>query len=246
MSIFTPTNQIRLTNVAVVRMKKAGKRFEIACYKNKVLSWRQGVEKDLDEVLQTDTIFANVSKGEVAKKDDMIKAFGTDDHKKICTQILEKGELQISEKERSAQLESSSKDIATMISEMCINTETNKPHPVSIIEKSMKQIHFAVKPNRSNKQQALETIPKLKEVLPIERAMMKLKAVTSKKAREQLKPLASEVEIEEIGRDGHLEMVFLTDPANFRQIDQLLKQYPKSQLHVLSLRAVQEGEETIG
>ena len=41
-SIFTPTNQIRLTNVAIVRMKKAGKRFEIACYKNKVVSWRKG------------------------------------------------------------------------------------------------------------------------------------------------------------------------------------------------------------
>ena len=34
--INTPTNQKLLTNVAVVRMKKAGKRFEIACYKNKV------------------------------------------------------------------------------------------------------------------------------------------------------------------------------------------------------------------
>ena len=40
--IFTPTNQIRLTNVAIVRMKKGGKRFEIACYKNKVMSWRNG------------------------------------------------------------------------------------------------------------------------------------------------------------------------------------------------------------
>lgn len=40
--IFTPTNQIRLTNVAVVRMKKCGIRFEIACYKNKVQSWRAG------------------------------------------------------------------------------------------------------------------------------------------------------------------------------------------------------------
>nr|XP_045359746.1 ribosome maturation protein SBDS-like [Camelus bactrianus] len=45
MSIFTPTNQIRLTNVAVVRMKRAGKRFEIACYKNKVVGWRSGVKE---------------------------------------------------------------------------------------------------------------------------------------------------------------------------------------------------------
>uniref|UniRef100_A0A8C6LQN1 SBDS ribosome maturation factor n=1 Tax=Nothobranchius furzeri TaxID=105023 RepID=A0A8C6LQN1_NOTFU len=85
MSIFTPTNQIRLTNVAVVRMKKGGKRFEIACYKNKVVSWRSGAEKDLDEVLQTHSVFVNVSKGQTAKKDDLIKAFGTEDQTEISS-----------------------------------------------------------------------------------------------------------------------------------------------------------------
>ncbi|THF95658.1 hypothetical protein TEA_015268 [Camellia sinensis var. sinensis] len=42
-SIPLPVGQKRLTNVAVVRLKKHGVRFEIACYKNKVLSWRSGV-----------------------------------------------------------------------------------------------------------------------------------------------------------------------------------------------------------
>lgn len=50
--IFTPTNQIRLTNVAVVRMKKGGKRFEIACYKNKVVSWRSGMYVVLTYVIK--------------------------------------------------------------------------------------------------------------------------------------------------------------------------------------------------
>ena len=36
---------------------------------------REGIEKDLDEVLQSHTVFVNVSKGEVAKKDDLIKCF---------------------------------------------------------------------------------------------------------------------------------------------------------------------------
>ena len=40
---FTPVNQIRLTNVAIVKMKKCGHRFEIACFRNKVLSWRSKV-----------------------------------------------------------------------------------------------------------------------------------------------------------------------------------------------------------
>lgn len=43
MSIKQPVTQVRLTNVAVVRLKAKGKRFEIACYKNKVISWRNGV-----------------------------------------------------------------------------------------------------------------------------------------------------------------------------------------------------------
>ena len=73
--INTPTNQKLLTNVAVVRSKKNGKRFEIACYKNKVLSWRQGIEKDIDEVLQSHTVFLNVSKGQVRQHKSLIYSF---------------------------------------------------------------------------------------------------------------------------------------------------------------------------
>ncbi|KHJ88751.1 Shwachman-Bodian-Diamond syndrome protein [Oesophagostomum dentatum] len=83
-NIKTPTNQKLLTNVAVVRMKKMGKRFEIACYKNKVVNWRNKTEKDIDEVLQTHTIFTNVSKGQLAKKDELAAAFGTEDQLEIC------------------------------------------------------------------------------------------------------------------------------------------------------------------
>lgn len=39
----THAGQKRLTNIAVVRLKKNGKRFEIACYRNKVSDWRAGM-----------------------------------------------------------------------------------------------------------------------------------------------------------------------------------------------------------
>jgi ribosome maturation protein SDO1 len=91
MSLFQPSNQIRLTNVSIVRLKKGGKRFEIACYKNKVMEWRSGVETDLDEVLQIDSIFTNVSKGQVAAKDDLEKAFKTDDQKSMVLEVFTRG-----------------------------------------------------------------------------------------------------------------------------------------------------------
>ena len=60
-----------------------------------VLGWRQGIEKDLDEVLQSPSVFANVSKGQAAKRDDLQKAFGTADQTEICKEILAKGDLQV-------------------------------------------------------------------------------------------------------------------------------------------------------
>jgi ribosome maturation protein SDO1 len=83
-----PQYSPRLTNVSIVRLKKGGKRFEgyslistltqAACYKNKVLEWRSGVETDIDEVLQVHSVFLNVSKGQVANHDDLRKCFKTD------------------------------------------------------------------------------------------------------------------------------------------------------------------------
>uniref|UniRef100_A0A672PJL5 Ribosome maturation protein SBDS n=1 Tax=Sinocyclocheilus grahami TaxID=75366 RepID=A0A672PJL5_SINGR len=242
MSIFTPTNQIRLTNVAVVRMKKAGKRFEIACYKNKAMSWRSGAEKDLDEVLQTNTVFVNVSKGQVAKKDDLSSAFGTDD-------ILAKGELQVSDKERQSQLEQMFRDIATIVAEKCVNPETKRPYTVILIERAMKDIHFSVKANKSTKQQALEVIKQLKQSIQIQRAHMRLRFVLpardGKRLKEKLRPLINTVENEEF--DDQLEMVCLIDPGCFRDIDELIRCETKGKgtLEVLSLKDVEEGDEKL-
>lgn len=70
-----PANQIKLTNVSLVRYKKGKKRFELACYKNKLLEYRSGNETDLDNVLQIPTIFLNASKGETAPNAELLKAW---------------------------------------------------------------------------------------------------------------------------------------------------------------------------
>lgn len=86
-SIFTPVNQVKLTNVAVVRLKRSGLRFELACYKNKIADYRSRVVRDLDEVLQIRAVFVNVSKGQLAKKEDLVSAFGTDKEEDIIIQV---------------------------------------------------------------------------------------------------------------------------------------------------------------
>jgi ribosome maturation protein Sdo1 len=40
-------------------------------------------------VLQTHTIFTNVSKGQVASKEDLVRVFGTDKETDVCLQVRE-------------------------------------------------------------------------------------------------------------------------------------------------------------
>ncbi|KAI9034344.1 ribosome maturation protein SBDS-like protein [Hyaloraphidium curvatum] len=240
--IFTPINQLKLTNVAIVRHKKGGKRFEIACYKNKVLEWRNGVETDLDNVVQIQKIFLNVSKGQVANAEDLQKAFGTEDEGKILLEILKKGELQVGDKERSAQLSLLYRDIATTVADRCVNPETRRPYTVTMIESAMADLHFSVNPNRTAKQQALELIKALKEAktLPIERAQMKVKVVMppkdAKRIKEKLHAATAEIEDEEMGDD--YEMIALIDPGSFKILHELIQAETKGKgmLEVLSVK----------
>jgi len=247
--IKTPTNQKLLTNVAVVRMKKNGKRFEIACYKNKVTDWRNKTEKSINEVLQTDNVFINVSKGQLAKRDDLLASFGTEDQLEVCKMILEKGDLQVSDKERQVHSEGAFKEVATMISNMCVNPETKRPYPASVIEKALHDHSgFGFKPNRSSKQHALEAIPLLRETMKIERAKMRVRvSIPSKNAKavhDKLKGLFDVAE-EEDWEKGDLVMVGLIPPGNYKAVMEIVQSGDRKshgELELLSLKVVGEVE----
>ncbi|KAG0166815.1 hypothetical protein DFQ28_006552 [Apophysomyces sp. BC1034] len=256
MVIQQPSTQIkqfvdRLTNVSIVRLRKGGKRFELACYKNKVLEWRTNVETDLDEVLQIHNVFLNVSKGQVASKTDLEKCFKTDEVDKVIQEILKKGELQVAEKERANQLESAWKDIANIVTDQCVNPQTKRPYTVTMIEKAMQDLHLSVNPKRSSKSQALDVIKQLqeKQLLPIQRAQMRLRITLAqsketKKLREKLIPLITSVEDEDF-ESTEYELIALADPGQYRVINDLLTNETKGkgQLEIMNLREKEEGDE---
>lgn len=205
-------------------------------------------EKDLGEVLQTETVFANVSKGQVAKKDDLMKAFSKADHAEICREILEKGELQVTEKERHATLDSTFKEIATLVADKTVNPETNRPYPVTMIEKSMKDSHYSIKPNKNVKSQALDVIKLLKEHIPIEKAQMRVKITVkdlkNKKIRFDILPKLIKSKEHESweGKDG--TVTCLIDPGCFKEVEGLRSSHNEDiVVEVLDLKHVEVNEE---
>ncbi|KAI9904658.1 hypothetical protein N3K66_001187 [Trichothecium roseum] len=147
-----PSNQIRLTNVSLVRLKKGKKRFEIACYKNKVLEWRSGIETDLDNVLQIPNVFLNVSKGQTAPREDLDKAFGkgksTDD---VILEILKKGEQQVGEKERAAQTERVHNEVIGIVASKLVDPRTKRVYTFGMIEKALDMLSSAAHNNDKDK-----------------------------------------------------------------------------------------------
>ncbi|EUC37751.1 hypothetical protein COCVIDRAFT_24626 [Bipolaris victoriae FI3] len=150
--IIKPSNQIKLTNVSLVRMKKGKKRFEIACYKNKVLEWRNKVEKDLSNVLQIENVFLNVSKGQVAPKTDLEKAFPKKSLEEIIIDILDHGELQVGEKERNAELERTKNEVIDIVSGKLVDPKTKRVYTTGMIEKALDQLSSAAASQQSEKE----------------------------------------------------------------------------------------------
>ncbi|CAN6672535.1 ribosome maturation protein Sdo1p [Trichomonascus vanleenenianus] len=251
MLIQQPSGSIKLTNVSLVRMRKGKKRFEIACYQNKVVDWRKGVEKDLDEVLQIPQVFLNVSKGQVANNDELKAAFGTTNQDEIILQILKKGELQVGNKERQAKADQAKAEVLHIIADKCINPTNKRPYPASIIEKTLHELSFNVNANKPPKTQALEGIKLLvsKQVIPIARARMKVRVTApskdAKKYSDKVKALAVEVDDEDWSEEW--ELIAFIDPGSFKQLDELVRNEGKGKANVelLETAVIQEGDQAL-
>ncbi|KAI7333862.1 hypothetical protein KC354_g18054, partial [Hortaea werneckii] len=135
-----PSNQIRLTNVSLVRLKKGKKKFEIACYKNTVTSFRAGNETDLDNVLQIPNVFLNVNKGQVAPNEELKKAFPGMTRDEVVLEILNKGEIQVGEKERGVELERVHREVVEMVAGRLVDPKSKRVYTTGMIEKALDQL----------------------------------------------------------------------------------------------------------
>ena len=211
MKISQPVGQKRHTNIAVVSVRKKveGKeyKFEIACYPNKVLNQREGIEKDLAQVLQTETVFTNVSRGDIATNEDLINVFGTTNHRKVCEQIIKEGHLQVSDKEREYITESRTRDVLNLVAQMTMDATTGYPLTTTQIQAALDDIHFRVsakssmKGSRATKQRdeeeeakqiARDCVKRLETELPhrISRVNMILKLVGKSISKSEIEDLA--------------------------------------------------------
>ncbi|KAL7714869.1 Ribosome maturation protein SBDS [Entamoeba marina] len=218
-----PQGQKVLTNIAVVRLVKNDKKFEIACYPNTVSAWRQGVDMPLNEVLQLTRIYQSVEQGTVAKKADLKSVFKTTREEEIALEILKNGEIQKGEKERKIQLESLVKDITLILTQKLVHKETQRPITMKMAEKLIKDVKYRVVSNKSAKQQALQVIKLLKKypAIPMERMPMVLRVDVKEEQEEKMWELIKGLEKtrKEKGKsEGRTTYELVIDPSAYHEL----------------------------
>ena len=208
------------------------------------MDYRAGLETDLSEVLQTDRIFTNVSKGRFAAANDLKKSFGTTDQEEIAQLILQKGKsLQVSDLERSQMLESTVTQIATWVAHNCVHPATNRPYTVSQIKQALGK-NYQVQAHKAMKKQYLDAVKFLKDVIPIERAKMELSLEYPLDKDDDVLSLLDETEyvlVKEHSREGKKTLTIQVDPSLYRELNQIAQEM-NGRLEILQQQVVMEQQ----
>ncbi|CAD8167319.1 unnamed protein product [Paramecium octaurelia] len=241
MRVTQPVGIVQMTNIAIIKYRtNNNQKFEIACYKNKAINWRNGVEKDLNEVLQVYEIFTNATKGDVASGKELLYCFLTNDKDQIIKTILEKGDLQVGDKEREAQLEHYYRDIVKFIQDKCIHATSGMQLTQQSIEYAISKVQFVVKTDKPVKLQALQCIKKLKESFFIKRAPMKVSISFIDEQMELVYQMLEELGLKDIVQQNN-KFIVIIDPQLFRALSTKVtdKQF-KSTLEVVEAAIKQQ------
>ena len=218
MSLVQPLGQKVLSNVSVIKLDRRGKHFEIAVVPNKVSSWRAGLEPDIDEVVQSHSIFSNVDQGMLAKRNDVFEALDVTDMESALRIILSEGKLRLAEKERKLKIANMTKEIASIVASQCVNSNSQRPLTASMVERAMKQIGFSVKITKAEKAQAITLIKKLQEAkYPITRARIRLKFIIKTEHEKKMVAMLPIVESVERKEDTSV-IIAQVDPGNLRPL----------------------------
>ena len=162
-----PKGIVKLTNVAIVKYRKKNRKAEIACYKNKVVDWRNGNEDNIDNVIQINQIFSNAIQGTIAGEGLLKKLFGTADKTEIIKKILDEGNLQVSKKEREVLADSAFQEVVKILAKKLIHPKTRRLFSEEAIKNSLKNIRFKADFNMGSKKQAFKAMKKLEKLFNV-------------------------------------------------------------------------------
>ncbi|MEM4699816.1 MAG: ribosome assembly factor SBDS [Candidatus Nezhaarchaeales archaeon] len=177
----------------VARLAVGKERFEVLVRPELAWRLRKGGQVDIKEVLIINAVFRDVGKGLKASREELLRAFKTDDPEKVAEQIIRRGELQLSSEQRRELIESKRRQIVDFIARNCVDPRTNLPHPPLRIENALAEAGISINPFEDVESQAMEAIKALRPILPLKVAKAALEVRIPAAYARKAYPLVSKI-----------------------------------------------------
>jgi ribosome maturation protein SDO1 len=198
------------------RINVKGKHFEILVDLDEALKIQKGQEANINSALQSNNIFTDLKKGNLASSSELQSAFNTTDIYEIAKKIIERGEVQKTQEFRDEEKEKKVKQVISLILQNAVDQNGN-PYTEERLKSAIEQIHYKFDKKPAEKQVPF-VVSKLKEIIPIKIETKRLKLTIPAQYTGQVYSVISDYkESEEWLSNGDLQVI-INIPAG-SQID---------------------------
>ncbi len=156
-----------LDEYVIARLSSHGENFEILIKPDAVEKIRGSKEVDLLENMPVDKVFSDSKKGEEVSNEMLNEVFGTVDIEKIASDILDRGDVQITTEQRRKRQDQKRKEIINRIMRNSMNPQTGTPHPPQRIENAMKEAKVHIDPFKPVSLQMEEIVDEIRSLIPL-------------------------------------------------------------------------------
>ncbi|MCL5873911.1 MAG: ribosome assembly factor SBDS [Candidatus Thermoplasmatota archaeon] len=158
---------VKVEDALIARYESKGHRFEVLIDQKLVDLVKSGKNVNVSDYMAADMIFKDSSKGDRASEEVIKEVFGTEDFLTVVTEIVKKGQVQLTTEQRRKMLEEKRRQIVEIISRESMNPQSGTPHPPQRIEKAMEEARVRVDPFKSAEEQVNEVLKAIRVILPI-------------------------------------------------------------------------------
>lgn len=164
---------ISLDDAVIARLTTHGHHFEILVDPETAMDAK---EKDIPiaDWVASEKVYKDSAKAETASEEALKESFGTTNFETIAKRIIQKGDIQVTTEQRKEMQKEKRKHIITTIAREALDPRTNMPHPPARIEKAMDEAKVHIDPFKSTQRQIDEIVDKLRPVLPIKFALVRV------------------------------------------------------------------------
>ncbi len=149
----------------IIRYKKDGLPFEVVIDPDAYLKFVQN-QAQIEDVLQSEDIFADAQKGLSASTKDVQQVFST--AQEALTQIVQKGDVHLTTEFKRHVREKKQKQICTLILTNCVDPRTKLPIPQQRLDIALEKITLAIDEYKPAKEQVQKICKQLSEHLPLQ------------------------------------------------------------------------------